>query len=138
MLLDRGALDDAERHARLALKTNPQGAHELLAHVAMRRRDPEAALFEARLSENDFLLATIHLMRDEPREALLLLQRVHERTRTQKTPLPRGYYVLTGDVFLRLGRHREARIAFERALQIRSDDAVARERLEMLRESGTG
>ena len=129
VLLDRGALEDAEAHARLALKTNPEGAHEVLAHVAMRRNDRDAALAEARLSGNEFLLATIHMMRDEPRRALPLLQRIHDRG----GPLPRGYYVLTGDVFLRLGRPREARVAFERALQVRPDDPLARERLRMLR-----
>ncbi|HYC87884.1 MAG TPA: sulfatase-like hydrolase/transferase [Thermoanaerobaculia bacterium] len=129
VLLDRGALDDAERHARLALKTNPEGAHELLAHVAMRRNDPDAALAEARLSGNEFLLATIHMMRGEARDALPLLQRIHDRG----GPLPRGYYVLAGDVFLRLGRPQQARIAFERAVQIHPDDPLPRERLRMLR-----
>ncbi|HEX6085403.1 MAG TPA: tetratricopeptide repeat protein, partial [Thermoanaerobaculia bacterium] len=129
VLLDRGALDDAARHAQLALKTNPNGAHEILAHVAMRRNDRDTALSEARLSGNDFLVATIHMMRDEPREALPLLQRIHERGGA----LPRGYYVLAGDVFLRLGRPQEARVAFERAAQLRPDDPLPRERLRTLR-----
>jgi tetratricopeptide (TPR) repeat protein len=129
VLLERGAVEDAEAHARLALTTNPKGAHELLAHIAVQRRDLDAALREAQLAENDFLLANIHMMRDDPRSALPLLQRIHDRG----GPLPRGYYVLTGDVFLRLERPNEARIAYERALQIHPDDPVARERLQMLR-----
>ncbi|HVG25504.1 MAG TPA: sulfatase-like hydrolase/transferase [Thermoanaerobaculia bacterium] len=129
VLLDRGALDDAEAHARLALATNAKGAHELLAHIAMRRNDGETALAEARLAENDFLLATVYMTRDQPRDALPLLQRIYERGGN----LPRGYFVLTGDVFLRLGRPREAREAFERAVQVHPDDRVARERLQMLR-----
>jgi choline-sulfatase len=133
VLLDQGKLEDAEAHARLALKTNPKGAHELLAHVAMRRNDADAALEEARLAGNDFLLASIHMMRDEPREALPLLQRIHDRARAEGTSLPRGYYVLTGDVFLLLGRPNEARIAYERALAVHPDDPVARERLARLR-----
>jgi choline-sulfatase len=133
VLLDRGALDDAAAHARLAMQTNPKGAHELLAHIALRRNDLDTARAEAQLAENDFLLATIHMMRDDPRAALPLLQRIHDRSRTQHTSLPRGYYVLTGDVFLRLGRPNEARVAFEHALQIHPDDPVARERLQMLR-----
>ena len=125
ILLDRGALEDAEAHARLALTTNPRGAHEMLAHIALRRRDLDTALAEARLAEHDFLLASVHLMRDEPREALPLLQRIHDRGGS----LPRGYFVLTGDVFLRLGRPREARIAYERAVRVHPDDPVARQRL---------
>jgi tetratricopeptide (TPR) repeat protein len=105
-----------------------QGRQELVAQVAMRRNDPDAGVGQARLSGNEFLLATIHMMRDEPREALPLLQRIHDRG----GPLPRGYYVLAGDVFLRLGRPQQARVAFERAVQVHPDDALARERLRML------
>lgn len=111
VLVQRGALDDAEAHARLALATNPKGAHEVLAHVAAGRRDLDAALSEARLAENDFLLAQVHMLRNEPREALRFIQRIHERGGS----LPRGYFKLAGDVFLALGRPNEARVAYEEA-----------------------
>ncbi len=125
VLLARGAVEDAEAHARLAMKTNPKGAHELLARIAVQRRDLATALSEAQLAENDFLLANIHMLRDDPRSALPLLQRIYDRGGS----LPRGYYVLTGDAFRRLGRPNEAREAYERALAVHPDDPVARERL---------
>ncbi|HUR79956.1 MAG TPA: tetratricopeptide repeat protein, partial [Thermoanaerobaculia bacterium] len=73
--------------------------------------------------------ANIHMLRGDARSALPLLQRVYDRGGS----LPRGYYILTGDAFLRLGRPNEARQAYERALQIHPDDPVARERLQALR-----
>jgi MFS family permease/tetratricopeptide (TPR) repeat protein len=111
LLLERGALDEAEAHAKLAIGTNPEGAHEVLAHVAVRRGELERALNEAQLAQNDFLLAQVHMFRNEPRAALPLLQRIHGKG----GPLPRGYYRLAGDVFLALGRPDEARVAFEEA-----------------------
>jgi choline-sulfatase len=132
VLLREGKLDDADAHARLALRTNPAGAHELLAKVAIARKDLNGALAEAQLARNDFLLATIFMMRDDPRSALAALQRVYNASRANGTPLPTGYYTLAGDVFLRLRRPNEARVAFERAVQLHPEDEVARERLKML------
>jgi tetratricopeptide (TPR) repeat protein len=44
ILLARGKLDDAERHARIAEATNPGGAKLILAQVLVARRDLPAAL----------------------------------------------------------------------------------------------
>jgi arylsulfatase A-like enzyme len=46
-LLELGNLDDAHAHAQLAVAVAPAGAHELLARIAVRRRDRDAALREA-------------------------------------------------------------------------------------------
>ncbi|HET8773135.1 MAG TPA: sulfatase-like hydrolase/transferase [Thermoanaerobaculia bacterium] len=132
VLLREGRLDDGEAHARLALETNPAGAHEVLAKIAIARKDLNAALAEAQLARADFLLATIFMMRDDPRSALAPLQRVYDASRARGTPLPNGYFTLAGDVFLRLRRPNEARVAFERAVELHPEDAVARERLKML------
>ncbi len=112
-------------------RTNPAGAHEVLAKIAIARKDLNAALAEAQLARNDFLVATIFMMRDNPRSALPALQRVYDASRANGTPLPNGYFTLAGDVFLRLRRPNEARVAFERAVELHSEDAVARERLKM-------
>ncbi|HUR80947.1 MAG TPA: sulfatase-like hydrolase/transferase, partial [Thermoanaerobaculia bacterium] len=65
VLLARGKVDDAEAHARLAMKSNPNGAHELLARIAVQRRDLDSALAEAQLAQNEFLQANIHMLRGD-------------------------------------------------------------------------
>jgi choline-sulfatase len=132
VFLAQGKLADAGAHARLALKTNPRGAHELLAHIAIQRKDFDEAVREAQAAQSDFLLANIYMARDDPRSALAVAQRIYDQSRANGTSLPRGYFTFTGDVFLRLERPRDARIAYERALQVHPDDALARQRLEML------
>ena len=133
VLLDQRKLDEAEAHAKLALETNPKGAHEMLAHVAFARGDLETARREAELAQSDFILAQILLVRNDLRGALATLQRIHDSARAENRPLPRRYWIVTGDVFLRLGRVNEARTAFERAVRADPSDPMARERLAMLR-----
>ena len=65
-------------------------AHEMLARIAMRRGNLDAALAEGREAGNDFLLASIHLMRDEPRDALPLLSKPEHYT-TLKYGRARGH-----------------------------------------------
>lgn len=132
VFLAQGKLEDAGAHARLALKSNPKGAHELLAHIALRRKDFDLAIHEAEAAQSDFLLANIHMARDDPRSALVVAQRIYDQSRANGTSLPRGYFTFTGDVFLRLERPGDARVAYERALQLHPDDALARQRLELL------
>jgi len=50
-LLQLGNLDEAQAHAQLAVAVAPAGAHELLARIAVRRRDRDAALREAAATE---------------------------------------------------------------------------------------
>jgi len=132
VLVARGALDDAEAHARLALRTNPNGAHEVLARVALARNDLGTALQEAELGHADFLAAQVLLGRRDPERALAVLQRIYDTSQKQKTQLPRGFFIVTGDTFMALGRTAEARQAFERAVALHPDDRVARERLQRL------
>jgi tetratricopeptide (TPR) repeat protein len=127
VFLAEGKLDDAGTHARLAMKTNPKGAHELLAHVALQRKDLDEAVREAQAAHSDFLLANIYMARDDPRSALGVMQRIYDESRANGTSLPRGYFTFAGDVFVRLGRPGDARVAYERALQLHPDDAHARE-----------
>jgi tetratricopeptide (TPR) repeat protein len=129
VLVERGALDDAEGHARLALQSNPDGAHEVLARVALARGDSAAALREAELAHADFLQAQILLGRHEADRALVLLQRLYDTSQARKTPLPRGFFIVTGDTFRALGRRSEARDSYTRAVRLHPEDRVARERL---------
>jgi arylsulfatase A-like enzyme/Flp pilus assembly protein TadD len=50
-LLRLNELDQAQRHAELAIAVAPAGAHELLAKIALARRDRGAALREAKLAQ---------------------------------------------------------------------------------------
>jgi arylsulfatase A-like enzyme/Flp pilus assembly protein TadD len=50
-LLRLGNLDEAQKHAELAVAVAPAGAHELLAKIALARHDREAALREAKLAQ---------------------------------------------------------------------------------------
>jgi tetratricopeptide (TPR) repeat protein len=50
-LLQIGNLDEAQAHAQLAVAVAPAGAHELLARIAVRRRDRDTALREAAATE---------------------------------------------------------------------------------------
>ena len=130
VLVERGSLDDAEGHAKLALQSNPDGAHEVLARVALARGDTATALHEAELAHAELLQAQILLGRHDAENALVILQRLYDASQSQKTPLPRGFFIITGDTFLALGRRNEARDSYTRAVRLHPEDRVARERLE--------
>lgn len=132
VLVERGALDDAEGHAKLALAHSPAAAHEILARVAAARGDFAAAKREAELAQSDFLLAQILLAQNDPQSALAALQRIYTASRAKKAQLPSGYFAVAGEVFLKLGRREEARLAFQQAVQLHPEDRDLRERLSML------
>jgi arylsulfatase A-like enzyme/Flp pilus assembly protein TadD len=50
-LLELGRLDEARAHAELAVPLAPAGAHELLARIAVRQHDRDAAVREAAATE---------------------------------------------------------------------------------------
>ncbi|HEX6639464.1 MAG TPA: sulfatase-like hydrolase/transferase, partial [Thermoanaerobaculia bacterium] len=110
VLIERGALDDAEAHVKLALNARPNDAHELLARIAAARGDFATARREAEVAHSDFLLAQVLLAQHDAEGALKILQRIYA---TKK--LPTGYFRVAGEVFTALGRTEEARMAFEEA-----------------------
>jgi choline-sulfatase len=130
VLVERGALDDAEAHARLALAQKPEAVHEILARIAAARGDFTTARREVELAHSDFVLAQILLAQNDPASALAALQRIY--TARKESPLPQGYFAVAGEVFLRLGRREEARQAFQQALQLHPEDQASRKRLAAL------
>jgi len=50
-LLRLGRLDEARKHGELAVDVAPAGAHEILAKIALARRDADTAMTEARLAQ---------------------------------------------------------------------------------------
>jgi tetratricopeptide (TPR) repeat protein len=132
VLVERGALDDAEAHARLAMSQKPDAVHEMLARIAAARGDFTTARREAELAHSDFVLAQILLAQNDPGAALTALQRIYSSSRAKKEPLPSGYFAVAGEVFFRLGRREEARLAFQQALQLHPEDQASRKRLATL------
>jgi tetratricopeptide (TPR) repeat protein len=129
VLLEQRKLDEAEAHANVAMETNPKGAHEILANVALVRGDLERALREAEIAQADFVTAQALLARGDVRGAMATLQRIDRTARAENRPLPRGYWIIAGDAFMRIGRNADAREAYERAVRVDPSDESARERL---------
>ncbi|HEX7149998.1 MAG TPA: sulfatase-like hydrolase/transferase [Thermoanaerobaculia bacterium] len=140
VLLDQAKLDEAEAHARIALTSNPAGAHELLATIAFARGDYDAALLEAQAMRgsasheinSDFVTAQIHAARGELDAAAALLDRVYKVAYERGTPLPRSYWYVTADVLATTGRTREAIAAFGRELRLNPRNREAWVRLALV------
>jgi len=114
-LLRTGKLDEAQQHAELAISVAPAGAHEVLAKIALARRDPQTARREAALAQQaDNTLPMPHyveglLLYNENRhaEALGPLLRAREALRGRTVQMnDLNYYI--GDSLARLERYREA------------------------------
>lgn len=124
ILAREGKVDEAKQHANVALTNDPPGAHDLLARIALARGDFDSAMqhadamrkYAAHESSSDVLTAEILIAQRNYDDALVALQRVHDRATATRTPLPRRAWFLTGDVLARLGRTKDAGIAFEHAI----------------------
>ncbi|HET7433358.1 MAG TPA: sulfatase-like hydrolase/transferase [Thermoanaerobaculia bacterium] len=131
VLLEERKYDEAAAHAKIALQSNPSGAHELLANIAMLRGDLDTALREVQQApQADFLRAQILAALGDLPAALQTLQRMHER----HAPLPRRYFYVTADILARLGRLPQAQEAFERAVQTEPHDTEAWAHLAFLQQ----
>ena len=119
--LELGRLDDAERHARLAVKDLPTEAHYALAQVALARKDFAAARSEAQLSLGSkrdrpaclLLLGEIAKEEGKLDESMQLLDEALKLCNDKKRPVIEHLQLSRGDVLARMGRGEEA----ERALR---------------------
>lgn len=133
VLARQGRFADALAHAEVAERSNPAGAHDLLARIALARGDVAQAIreveamraFRSHASQADLLLAEIYAKQGRRDDALTLLTTLRDRAATSRTPLPRRYWFLTGDVLAGLGRTADARVALERAIATEPYDADA-------------
>jgi choline-sulfatase len=123
MALERNRIDEAERHAELALDAEPGLAHDLLARVALARGDLARAEREARLAlqtrDHVFALLTlarIELHRNHSAEALGYCDRAVAFISTRKGSGVKDLYFLRGDALARLGRDAEAEQAFRQEI----------------------
>ncbi len=123
MALERNRLDDAQRHAELAVEAEPGLAHDLLARVALARGDETRAEREAHLAlatrDRAFALLTlarIELHRNNPTAALAYCDRAAAFLSTRKGTGVKSLDFIRGDALARLGRNAEAEEAFRREI----------------------
>jgi arylsulfatase A-like enzyme/Flp pilus assembly protein TadD len=138
LLLDMDRLDDARRHAELGLATSPAVAHNLLAQVALAKKDLPVAEKEARAALDArgsrlgplVTLASVLEAQGKLDEALKLTDdALAEMKPGQKFT---GLYLVRGDLFGRLGRAPEAEQAFQREIRDFPADTSAYTRLAVL------
>lgn len=152
LLFKLGRYDAARGHARLASAGAPAGAHELLAKIALARRDFDEALNEAAVAEQaDPTLPMVDFVRgriahdqaglaqregstDRARqtfgEALSHLSRAHDRARRRTMQVAElGYYI--GDCLAQLGRYEEAGRLFKEEIGLYPNNLRAHAGLAM-------
>jgi len=118
--LELGRLDEAEAHAKLVLKQTPHDAHEVLARVALRRKDFARAREEANAAfDNDrdrpghlMLLGQITMEEGKPDEALRYFDQAAAFLQSKNRPVLARLNFFRGDALARLGRSDEAENAF--------------------------
>jgi tetratricopeptide (TPR) repeat protein len=118
--LQEGKLDDAEAHAKLALKSTPMEAHRLLTEVALARKDYARARQEAALTGGEkrdaplaqMLVGRAALEEGKFEEALKSFDAATSAlAATHRQPMVKlSFY--RGDALARLGRAEEAEQAF--------------------------
>jgi arylsulfatase A-like enzyme/Flp pilus assembly protein TadD len=119
LLLRMNHLDEAAEHAKLALESNPAGAHSLLARVAMARGDFATAEREATAAMADptmksrsaVILAQAFAKKGRTDEALRLLDATRDEAKAQGVRVEFLDYA-RGDILATVGRNDEAEAAF--------------------------
>ena len=138
MQIDMGNLDDAEKHAELALTADPAHAHDLLARVSIGRKDLARAELEAQkaiqsTSDRVAPLITMALVRREQgkyEEALRLLNEAMAKKNEREQIA--SLHFLRGDMLARLGRAEEAERDLRREIELFPEDAPAYRNLALL------
>jgi tetratricopeptide (TPR) repeat protein len=133
LLLD-GQIDDAMKHAELALRTDPVKAHSILARAKLARGDLPGAEREARAAVDaggdvDAALYTLATVQQKRGDFAAVLETT---SRIEAQPSPRGTWTLRGDALARLGRTQEAEASFRKELAAFPDHAEAARRLVLL------
>ena len=129
LYFEHGALDEAQRHAELAVDSHPV-AHDLLAQIALRRGDLEAAegyvadAVATRGTRVGPLVteAQLRLQQDRLDEALeLTYQAEREFADRKDRQVLRGLYFTRGNALARLGKSSEAIDAFRTEIRLQPD-----------------
>jgi arylsulfatase A-like enzyme/Tfp pilus assembly protein PilF len=141
LLLEMERFDEARTHAELGLPTSPAMANNLLAKIALARKDFAAAERLARLATAErgsrvgplVTLATIQSETGRLQEALATTDTaLADLARMEGDSKWMGLYLVRGDVLGRLGRIQEAEQAFLREIQESPGNTAAYTRLAAL------
>lgn len=140
LALEIGDVDEAEKHAELAMRIEPARAHDLLARVWIQRRDLNRAESEARkslASQKDRALAFVTLGRVQKERgdyeaALASFDAAAAALAQRETRTINGLHFLRGDSLARLGRIGEAESAFREEIRLFPQDARAYKNLILL------
>ncbi|HEX6159110.1 MAG TPA: sulfatase-like hydrolase/transferase [Thermoanaerobaculia bacterium] len=136
--LDLKRYDEAQQHAELAVKAEPGQAHEVLAQIALGKKDMPKAEEHARLAmQNDrdrvaplMTLARVQRDKGELDAALATLNdAISKKKPKEEISL---LYFLRGDVYARLGRGEEAERDFRTEIEKFPEDPTAYKNLVLL------
>jgi tetratricopeptide (TPR) repeat protein len=139
VLMQLGRLDEARRHAELAIADAPAGAHERLARIAIAARDAAAARRHAEEAQKadptlpmaDYVEGVL-LQRDERfAEALPHLLKAADKMQTRTVQIEDLHYFI-GDTLARLERYAEAEPHFLEEIAMSPHHSRARAGLAML------
>jgi choline-sulfatase len=138
-LLRLGRIDEAQKHAELAVSVAPAAGHELLAKIALARHDRDAALREAKLAQQAdptlpmplFVEGLMLYNAGRYEEALGPFLSARDALRGRTVQLNElNYYI--GDSLAHLGRYREAEPFFLEEIRLFPHNTRARAGLAML------
>jgi arylsulfatase A-like enzyme/Flp pilus assembly protein TadD len=140
LALELGRYDDAEKHAQLALRTEPGQGREILARIWMARGDLERAEKEIRTAletKRDRTSALMTLARLEKERnrldvALGHLDEAMAELSDRRNRHLMNLHFLRGDVLARLGREREAEAEFRKEIDLFPDQTQAYKNLILL------
>jgi len=124
-MLVAGDLDGAEKHAELAVKTDPVKAHEILARIALLRGDLAKAELEANAAVHEpgetnaalYTLARVQQKRGDFAGALRTTDDLVARMQKAQSRPMLGLYTLRGDAMARVGRDADAEAAFREEIR---------------------
>jgi choline-sulfatase len=138
-LLRLGRLDEAQKHAELAVGVAPAPGHELLARIALARHDRDGALREAQLAQQAdpslpmplFVEGLLAYNEHKYADALGPFMRAHDALRGRTIQINElNYYI--GDSLAHLERYAEAEPYFQEEIRIFPHNTTARAGLAML------
>ena len=138
-LLRLGKVDEARKHAELALNVTPAAAHELLAKIALAQKDRATALREAKLAQDAdptlpmplYIEGLLSYNEGKYAEALGPLMRARQQLQGRTLQInDLNYYI--GDSLARLERYSEAEPYLLEEIKIFPHNTRARAGLAML------
>jgi len=138
LLLEVNRLDDAQKHAELALKLDAGEAHEVLARIWIERKDFAKAEQEAQLAlktDRDpvaAMLTVSRVKRDQGQleSALDVLNQAEKKKKPGQEVI--GLYFMRGDILARMGRVEEAERDFRREITLFPEEPLAYKNLVLL------